>query len=211
MANEYDALKALAREKRLAYSVETTSLNLKVIRSIYHREGVTIDLWEAPSAIRAAYLCDDGNPSVMLNLKLPREPRLFALAHELKHHFTDRERIASGGIKCGDYNANRAIEVGAEVFAAEFIYPESEFLESVQGLGLRNAAIEPEDVVRFKREVKAPISYTFLRKRFELFGLIQRGAFSNVQFRKLEEKIYGLPIYKQPWFVNTRARRRSRA
>jgi Zn-dependent peptidase ImmA (M78 family) len=49
-------------------------------------------------------------------------PRLFALVHELKHHYIDQESIRGGELKCGDYNANQIIEKGAEVFAAEFIY-----------------------------------------------------------------------------------------
>jgi len=48
------------------------------------------------------------------------------LVHELKHHYVDQKAIEDGKIKCGDYNAHEVIEKGAEVFAAEFIYPEQE-------------------------------------------------------------------------------------
>jgi Zn-dependent peptidase ImmA (M78 family) len=69
------------------------------------------------------YMCDGGDPSVLVNRNLPTEPRLFAMVHELKHHYCDQTALKNGQIRCGDYNANEAIEKAAEVFAAEFIYP----------------------------------------------------------------------------------------
>src|SRR5229473_7434717 len=106
----YTQLKALASEKRTAYNVVTQDLGLQFIRGIYKAEGITIDLWDVPARIRSAYMCDDGDPSVLINRKLPKEPRVFAMVHELKHHYCDRSAIAKGQIKCGDYNANEAIE-----------------------------------------------------------------------------------------------------
>ena len=47
---------------------------------------------------------DDNDPGVLVNKILPREPRLFSLLHELKHHYTDRPLIEAGGLQCGDYN-----------------------------------------------------------------------------------------------------------
>src|ERR1051325_3566393 len=120
----YEGLKRLAREKRAQYSVQTGTLNLIVVRKIYSTERIRIDSWKFPHTIRAAYMCDDSDPSVAISNTLPREPKLFSLVHELKHHFMDRILIENGQIRCGDYNENQAIEIGAEVFAAEFIYPE---------------------------------------------------------------------------------------
>jgi len=108
---------------------------------------------------------------------------------------------------CGDYNENQTIEIGAEVFAAEFIYPESEFLECVRTLGIELAMCSPEDVVRLKRECGACISYQFLRKRLVRLGFASAAAFDKIQFQKLEEKLYGVPIDRQDWFKNQRALR----
>lgn len=127
MGSEYEQLKFLARQKRQQYGVETASLNLSKARAIYKEEGITIDLWELSPRIRAMYMCEGGDQSVLVNKALPKKPRLFSMIHELNHHFVDREAIEDGKIECGDYNANRRIEVGAEVFAAEFIFPEQEF------------------------------------------------------------------------------------
>ena len=106
----YDDVRALAETKRKLYSVATETLNLNVIRRIYKEEGIKIDHWKFGRRIRAVYMCDDGDPSVAVNETLPREPKLFSLVHELKHHYLDRNMIQNGTIKCGDYNANELIE-----------------------------------------------------------------------------------------------------
>ena len=204
----YSVMKALAAEKRAAYNVTTQGIGLQFIRGIYKAEGVTIDLWDLPARIRGAYMCDDGDPSVLINRNLPKEPRVFAMVHELKHHYCDRKAVAKGQIKCGDYNANEAIEIGAEIFAAEFIFPEAEFLQAVENEEIEAGKCTAEDVVRLKRACGAPVSYKFLQKRFEWFEIIEPKQFAKVQFQKLEEQLYGLPIYKQDWFKRRRATRR---
>jgi len=211
MSTSYDELKVLAHEKRQQYGVATRELGLTKVREIYRDEGVAIDYLKLPPKIRAIYMCDDGDPSVAVNKQLPNVPRLFSLVHELKHHFVDREEIERGGMKCGDYNANRRIEIGGEIFAAEFIYPEAEFLEDATSYGLKPMELMPEDIVKFKKSCEATVSYKFLRKRLERFGFIREGQFSDVQFQKLEEQVFGLPIYKQPWFRSLRARRALRS
>jgi Zn-dependent peptidase ImmA (M78 family) len=193
----YEAMKQLAREKRAHYGVQTETLNLVVVRKIYSTEGIRIDPWKFPRTIRAAYMCDDSDPSVAISKTLPREPKLFSLVHELKHHFVDRELIENGQIRCGDYNETQIIEIGAEVFAAEFIYPEAEFLEKVIALGIQFGKCSPEDVVRLKRECGACVSYQFLRKRLVRLRFAAAATFDGVQFQKLEEQLYGVPIYKQ--------------
>lgn len=203
----YEALKRLAQERREHYGVQTETLNLIVVRKIYKAEGIRIDPWKLPPTIRAAYMCDDSDPSVAINKGLPREPKLFSLIHELKHHYLDRELIENGEIRCGDYNANQVIEIGAEVFAAEFIYPEAEFLSRVKDIGIQSGKCSPEDVVRLKRECGACVSYQFLRKRLVRLGFAPAGRLDRIQFQKLEEELYGAPIYKQDWFKRRRALR----
>jgi Zn-dependent peptidase ImmA (M78 family) len=202
----YESLKRLAQQKRIDYSVTTPTLNLIVVRTIYRSEGIRIDPWKFPSAIRAAYMCDDSDPSVAINKTLPREPKLFSLVHEWKHHLLDQQLIENGKIRCGDYNANQTIEVGAEVFAAEFIYPESEFLLCTKQLGIQTAKCTPQDVVRLKRECGACVSYQFLRKRLIRLAFASEHTFDRVQFQKLEEQMFGVPIYKQEWFKQRRNR-----
>lgn len=191
----YESLKSLAREKRKAYGVNTAAFGLREVRCIYKHENIRIDYWPLPYKIKALYMCADGDCSVAIQRSLPEEPKLFALVHELKHHYCDRAALGSGVIHCGDYNANELIEKGAEVFAAEFIYPEHEFAEDVRTLGI--TIWTPEHIVHLKRRCKAKTSYTFLCKRLERLALIDRGQFNNVRFKKLEERIYGIPFYRR--------------
>ena len=206
----YEVCLQLARNKRVEHKVNTASLNLNVMRQIYRDEHIAIDQQPLGYRIRAAYYCDDEDCSVLLNSKLPREPRLFALAHELKHHYLDRKKIENGEIRCGSYNANELIEKAAEAFAAEFIYPRSEMLELIAAIGITNLTCTPERVVELKRACPVSVSYTFVVKRLEWFRLCQYEAFKKVQFQKLEERMFGLPIYKRPSFKQYRARKASK-
>jgi len=191
----YEGLKALAREKRMVYGVSTTAFGLRDVRRIYSAEGVRIDYWPLSAKVKAVYMCEDGDCSVAINKSLPDIPKLFALLHELKHHYRDQDAMGSGGLVCGDYNANRLIEIGAEVFAAEFIYPEQEFVQDAKAY--EGGVWTAETVVRFKRCCRAAISFTFLCKRLERIGFIARGQFDGVRFRKLEEQIFGVPFYRR--------------
>jgi Zn-dependent peptidase ImmA (M78 family) len=191
----YEELQKLAREKRAEYGVVTSSFGLQEVRAIYKQEGIRIDHWALPRKIKALYMCEDGDCSVALQAKLPYEPKLFALIHELKHHYRDREALGAGVIHCGDYDRNELIEKGAEVFAAEFIYPEGEFAENLENLRL--AVRQPSDVVEIKRSCKAKVSYRFICKRLERLGHISSGQFDGVQFQKLEDKIYGVPFFRR--------------
>jgi Zn-dependent peptidase ImmA (M78 family) len=199
----YQDLKALARSKREEYAVATDHLGLREMRAIYRHEDITIDLWpHRLKKVRAAYMVVDGEPHVLLNKAIkPVEPRLFSMAHELKHHFVDRyQAVASPcGLGCQEYVNYRGvpqIEIGAEVFAAEFIFPEREFREwAATSLGTGDCS--REDVVRLKRACPAKVSYTFLVKRLERLRYVRKGALAGVQFRKLEEELFGPPIYKR--------------
>src|SRR5262249_53347835 len=156
----FETMKELAREKRALFGVQTAVFGLRELREIYKSEGVRIDKWKLPYKIRAIYMCAGATYSVAVQPQLPQAPKLFSLVHELKHHYCDQEALSSGKIQCGNYNANELIEVGAEVFAAEFIYPEAEF--RAYAVSLVTGAWTPEDLVCFKRGCPAHISYTFI-------------------------------------------------
>lgn len=204
----YESMRALALAKRAHYGVETKSLNLRLIANIYKAEGIKIDRWDLRnSRIRAAYFSSVNDCSVMVNKNLPAEPRLFALAHELKHHYLDREKIEKGQIRCGDYNANQVIEIGAEIFAAEFIYPEAEMRALSAQIGINGQTCTPEKIVEFKRACAARVSYKFIVKRFEWFGFCEKDAYKNIGFQKLEEQLFGVPFYRQDWYKRLRARK----
>jgi Zn-dependent peptidase ImmA (M78 family) len=191
----YEELKLLARQKRTEHGVDTATLGLREVRSIYKTECIRIDYYPLPYKIKALYMCEDGDCSVALQRRLPDEPKLFALIHELKHHYRDREALGAGIIHCGDYDANELIEKGAEVFAAEFIYPEAEFAEHIAPLNL--SFRDPADIVTVKQSCKAKVSYKFICKRLERLGRIAAGQFDEVHFQKLEDQMCGVPIWRR--------------
>jgi len=191
----YEELKLLARQKRVEHGVDTATFGLREVRKIYKTEAIRIDYYPLPYKIKALYMCDDADCSVALQRRLPDEPKLFALIHELKHHYRDREALGEGVIHCGDYDANELIEKGAEVFAAEFIYPEAEFAEDLGRLDV--SFREPADVVTVKQGCKAKVSYKFICKRLERLGCITPGQFDGVQFQKLEDQMFGVPFYRR--------------
>ena len=122
---------------------------------------------------------------------------------------TDRPTILKGLYTCGAYNENEMVEIGAEVFSAEFIYPEVEMRDLANRLRITNRTCTSKQVVEFKRSCPAIISYKFIVKRFEWFGFCEEGHFRHEQFQKLEESLHGPPIYKQAWFQRYRARKKS--
>jgi Zn-dependent peptidase ImmA (M78 family) len=191
----YDNLRALAQEKRTAFGVNTVAFGMREVRRIYNAEGVRIDYWPLPYKIKALYMCDDGDCSVAVQRRLPDEPKIFALVHELKHHYRDRPALGNGLVHCGDYDANELIEKGAEVFAAEFIYPEDDFSHDIEQLQRKDWT--PQDVVQFRRNCGIKVSYQFICKRLEWQGIIKPRQFRGVQFQKLEFQMFGAPFRRK--------------
>ncbi len=197
----YEEMKGLAREVRERYGIVSGDVSLSRVGAIYKAEGIRIDYWRQKlRKVRAAYFLLDDEPHVLLNANIvPKEPRIFALCHELKHHYRDRELALQGGLGCREdvsWQAGSAVEIGAEVFAAEFIFPESEFRALVGDLGFEGKW-RAEDVVRLRRACPAPVSYTFLQKRLRWFRMIGADEFRGVQFQKLEAELYGEPLYRR--------------
>lgn len=203
----YQEMKALALEARQRHGVITSSLGLREMRKVYKAEGITLDLWPHKlKKVRAAYFLEDGEPHVLLKKTMPMEPRLFAMAHELKHHLADQDLARTQRLECAvEFEARSQIEIGAEVFAAEFLFPEVEFLNWAGAL-VSKGACRPEDVVRLKRQCPAKVSYAYLVKRLEWLEFAGPGALHGQNYKKLEEQLYGEPEYKR-----IQAYRRARA
>src|ERR1700693_5841989 len=70
--------------------------------------------------LRGAYFNDEYGVDVMVMKELPEDPIIFTMAHELKHHLVDSSLEIRSQWKFEEANP---IEVGAEVFASELIYP----------------------------------------------------------------------------------------
>jgi len=197
-------MKALARATRVKYGLATPRVMKSQLRAIYRDQGIRIDLWPyRMKELRGAYFNDDLGPTVMLAKGLPEDPMVFTMSHELKHHLVDREITVAC---CSDRTANQHIEIGAEVFAAEFIYPEQDFIDALTQQDIQPGTCTPEVLVRLKRETRTTLSYTGLAKRAVFLGFAALGSFDGVRWKKLEEEIFGEPLYK----VLLRRRKRSR-
>jgi Zn-dependent peptidase ImmA (M78 family) len=193
----YESLKARARALRAEYGFSSPRVTRSELRQIYRAEEIQIDLWTPKLRnLRGAYFCgsDGCGPSVLVARGLPEEPRVFTMAHELKHHFFDRAIALSF---CDASNVDSRIEIGAEIFAAEMIFPEENFREVADGAGFVKGRVAPEDVVRLKRETRTTLSYQAIVKRLDFLGYADPVTFKRVKWKKLEEEVFGEPLYKR--------------
>jgi Zn-dependent peptidase ImmA (M78 family) len=199
----YEAMKRAARDLRDRYGFTSPRITRSDLRRIYRDEGIRIDLWPFKLRhLRGAYFADDGGgPSVMIAKALPEEPKVFTMAHELKHHFADRQ---SGRSFCDASNEHSYIEIGAEVFAAELIFPVEDFVKTAATFGVTQGCVDPTNIVRLKHESRTTLSYTAIIKRIGILGMADPAPLSRTKWKKLEEQIYGEPLYKRLRFRRQR-------
>ncbi len=191
----YEQMKALARQVRQEHHLETARVLRSDMRRLYRAYGLQIDLWPYKfKSLRGAYFDDELGPTVVLAGQLPPEPLIFTMAHELKHHLADRGRALS---YCDASNVGEPIEIGAEIFAAELIFPEEDFIAWLKQMRVGPRQCTPEVLVRLKRETQTTLSYAGLAKRAEFFNFARPGSLAKVQWKKLEEQLYGEPRYRK--------------
>ena len=191
----YEEMKALARKTRSENGIVGYRVMKNDMRRIYKSNGITLDYWPHKlKGLRGAYFSDECGTSVMIAKGLPLDPLIFTMAHELKHHLVDRD---TGISYCDSSNESEPMEIGAEIFAAEFIFPEQDFVDILAKMGVRENECTPEALVRLKHETKTTLSYAGLSKRAVFLGLASSDLMKKVSWKKLETVIYGEPIYKQ--------------
>jgi hypothetical protein len=191
----YEEMKSLAGSTRNKYGLSTARVRRSHLRAIYRDHGIRVDLWSHRlRAIRGAYFNDEIGPTVMLAKGMPEDPTVFTMAHELKHHLVDRDLPIAC---CSEGNANAYIEIGAEIFAAELIFPDADFLNMLAERGVTKGHCPAEAIVRLKHDTRTTLSYAGLAKRAVFHGFVPRGTFDRIQWKKLEQSIYGEPVYKR--------------
>lgn len=191
----YENLKELARHVRSTYGLTTPRVLRSDLRRIYRDCGVHIDLWpHGFKQLRGAYFNDDLGPTVVLARHLPPEPMIFTMGHELKHHLTDQALRLS---YCDASNQSEQIEIGAEIFAAELIFPEQDFVQWLCQMHIEVGTCTPEAIVRLKHESRTTLSYAGLAKRTEFLGFAPVGSFAGIRWKKLEEQTYGESVYQK--------------
>ncbi len=190
----YEELKSDARALRAAHGLTTPRVLRSDMRRIYGFYGIKIDLWPHKlKNLRGAFFNDDLGPTVMLDKSLPDDPMIFTMGHELKHFLKDKNLTVT---YCNDKNITQPIEIGAEIFAAELIFPEQDFVDLMNEMGVNENCCTPEQLVQLKNDTKTTLSYQGLTKRAERFQFAKPGSLNNVRWKKLEEEIYGVPWYK---------------
>ncbi len=198
----YEGVKQLARDRRAAHGITTATLNLRAIQRVMRAEGISLFPWRRQlRRVKAAYQVIDGQPCVMYDVRLPDEPKLFCLAHELKHHLVDSEEAVARALSCDTEAASNVDvrEIAAEVFAAEFILPEEEFIPWARDF-LGDIPCTLEQLVYLKQRRLVKISYAFLSKRLERLGFADPGTLPLTGIKALERRLLG-----EPWYL-TRAR-----
>jgi Zn-dependent peptidase ImmA (M78 family) len=190
----YEQMKDMARQVRAEYGLSSCRVLKSDLKRIYKAEGVRIDVWPYKlKEVRGAYFRDTLEPTVMV-AKLPNDPFVFTLAHELKHHLFDHGAAVP---PCGARNESEHVEIGAEIFAAELLFPEADFSRLMADLGVGSGACKPTHIVQVKRRTKTTLSYLGLVKRAEFLGFAAAGSLPRLGWKVLEEKIYGVPFYKR--------------
>lgn len=188
-------MKVLARKVRSEHGIASVRVLRSDLRRVYRAYGIKLDLRSGFKQLRGAYFFDGDEPSVVIDKTLPEDPRVFTMAHELKHHLVDRDSV---GFQCDFTKAGTdPVEIGAEVFAAELLFPEREFHEKLTSMGVHQFQCTAQHLVQLKHETRTTLSYQGLAKRAEFMRFASPGSFAGVQFRKLEEITYGKP-YRRP-------------
>lgn len=202
-ASYYRQMRELAREQRLLAELEGARVLKSDLRKLFKYHGVQVDLWPISGAVRrkalknlrGAYIDHPvSGPCVMISRDIPDEPQIFTMAHELKHHLVDRGSITAF---CHEANTSDVIEIGAEVFAAELIFPQQLFIDTLTGMGVVRGGCQASDIVKLKRDTQTTLSYAGLAKRAEFMRFAPVDSLKGVKWKKLEESIYGEPVYKR--------------
>lgn len=198
----YEDLKQHARQVRADFGFTTPCVRRSDLQKIYREYEIKFDLWPKPGAprtarfkqLRGAFFWDELGATIMVSRDLPDEPAIFTMAHELKHFLFDRDL---GQVICFENNQNEAIEIGAEIFAAELMFPDQDFAALMLRMGIEEGRCTPEILVRLKHNQKATLSYAALTKKAKFLGFANSQAFGGVKWRQLEEQLLGEPVYKK--------------
>jgi hypothetical protein len=64
-------------------------------------------------------------------------------------------------------------------------------------IGVGQGSCTAEALVRLKHDTRTTLSYAGIAKRAEFLGFVEPGCLAKVPWKKLEEQLYGEPLYKR--------------
>ena len=187
----YEDLKQLAREVRAENGLTSPRVVASDLRKIYAKNGIEIDEWPYRFRnLRGAFINDDLGPTVMLAKGLRQDPMVFTMAHELKHFFRDRDLEIS---YCDQSNLNKTIEIGAEIFAAELLFPDRDFIDLMRQMGIRINQCLPKNLIQLKRRTGTTLSYAGLAIKAERLGYAPSHSLTTIKTWRKFEALYSPP------------------
>ncbi len=182
----YEEMKEIAREVRNHYDLKTSCVRRSDLRRIYREEGIRIAIYPGrPRGLRGMYTRRKVRIIVILVKGLRNDVAVYTLAHELKHHFVDSS-LVSGPER--DFGEPDPIEVAAEIFAAELIYPEKDFRSDLERLGIKRGECSVRTLLRFKRGTRTTLPYRILAERAVSMGFASKNVFKGKYWRNLEKR-----------------------
>ncbi len=186
--NYYEDLRQLARQVRAENGLSSPRVLPSDLRRIYAKYGITVDEWPYRFRhLRGAFINDHLGTTVMLSKGLPRDPMVFTMAHELKHFFRDRDLGIS---YCDVSNLNKSLEIGAEIFAAELLFPDRDFVAHMTKMGIRRDQCLPKTLVRLKHQTGTTLSYAGLAIKAERLGFAPSHSLTTIKTWRRMEALY---------------------
>ena len=184
----YEDLKQLAREVRAEHRLTSPRVLPSDLMKIYDCYGIEIDQWPYRFRnLRGAFINDHLGPTVMLAKGLPQDPMVFTMAHELKHFFRDRDLGIS---YCDQSNLSKSLEVGAEIFAAELLFPDRDFMSHMNAMGIRRDQCLPKTLIQLKRKTGTTLSYAGLAIKAERLGYAPSHSLTTIKTWRRFEALY---------------------
>jgi hypothetical protein len=193
--NYYEDLKALARQVRAEHGLSSPRVLPGDMMRIYAQYEIELDEWPYRFRnLRGAFINDHLGTTIMIAKGLPRDPMVFTMAHELKHFFRDRDLGIS---YCDQSNLNKSLEIGAEIFAAELLFPDRDFVAQMKLMGIRTNQCLPKDLIRLKRQTGTTLSYAGLAIKAERLGFAPSHSVTTIKTWRRLEALYSSPVQRR--------------
>jgi len=187
----YEDLRALARQVRAEHGLTSPRVLPSDLMRIYAQYGIVLDEWPYRFRhLRGAFIDDHLGTTIMIARGLPQDPMVFTMAHELKHFFRDRDLGIS---YCDQSNLNKSLEVGAEIFAAELLFPDRDFVAHMNMMGIRRDQCLPKTLIRLKRKTGTTLSYAGLAIKAERLGFAPAHSLTTIKTWRRLEALYSAP------------------
>jgi Zn-dependent peptidase ImmA (M78 family) len=194
----YQDLKQLARQVRDEFGLHSPRVVESDLRRIYEKNGIVIDDWPYRLRnLRGAFISDHLGTTVMLASGLPQDPKVFTMAHELKHFYRDRHLGIS---YCDQSNVGKTLEIGAEIFAAELLFPDKDFMTQMSTMRVGTNQCLPRTLVRLKQETRTTLSYAGLAIKAERLGYAPPRSLTTIKTWRKFEEIYGERAARVPTY-----------